>query len=170
MTPIDKSSVYGPVHASHANIGLAWQALIQQHYSITLPGPMPPWLVELMLVAFKTHRSARVYHPDNYGDLMTYAGFAEHAQANPGQEYVFPAGSKACEPGYEAPCGGQVGSRFEVFGREDGERIATDLNGFLARVKDEQASAHAQMDEFRKDFASDPAKFAATDGMSGEFK
>lgn len=156
MTPIDKSSVYGPVHASHANIGLAWQALIQQHYGITLPGPMPAWLVQLMLVVFKAQRSARVYHPDNYGDLMTYAGFAEHAQANPGQEYVFPEGSKACEPGYEVPGGGLTAERLA----RAIEKLDTEppWNGSL-RLDPNAVYGPGEL-----------AKFAATDGMSGEFK
>jgi hypothetical protein len=83
----ERGKVYGEPHHSHANIGLAWAGLIQQYYGIKLPGPMPSHLVELMMVAFKVHRSARVFHADNYIDLRAYAAFAEHAQENPGKEY-----------------------------------------------------------------------------------
>jgi len=83
----ERGKIYGEPHLSHSNIGLAWSGLIQQYYGIKLPGPMPSHLVELMMVAFKINRSVRVFHPDNYVDLRAYAGFAEHAQKNPGQEY-----------------------------------------------------------------------------------
>ena len=83
-----RSAVYGEPHHSHVNIGLAWTALIQQYYGITLPAPLPAHLVELMMVAFKAQRSARVFHADNYVDLRAYAAFAEHAQAHPGEPYI----------------------------------------------------------------------------------
>lgn len=77
---MQKGSVYGPSRKSHENIGLSWQALLQQHYGIQLPHAPPAWLVELMMVAFKVQRSARVYQEDNYTDLRNYAGFAERDQ------------------------------------------------------------------------------------------
>lgn len=82
-----RGTIYGEPHHSHRNIGLAWTGLIQQHYGITLDHPLPDFLVELMMTSFKVHRSARVYHPDNFVDLAAYARFAEHAQANPGQPF-----------------------------------------------------------------------------------
>lgn len=77
---IQKNAVYGPSRQSHENIGLAWQALLQQHYGIALPHAPPAWLVELMLVAFKVQRSARVFQEDNFTDLRNYANFAERDQ------------------------------------------------------------------------------------------
>ena len=84
----ERGKVYGEPHHSHANIGLSWTGLIQQHYGITLPAPLPAHLVELMMVAFKVQRSARVFHGDNYVDLRAYAAFAEHAQEHPGEPYA----------------------------------------------------------------------------------
>jgi len=83
----ERGRVYGEPHRSHENIGLAWTGLIQQHYAITLDHPIPPWLAELMLASFKIHRSARVFHQDNFLDCRAYLSFAEHAQQNPGIPY-----------------------------------------------------------------------------------
>lgn len=84
----ERGKVYGELHHSHHNIGLAWTALIQQHYGIKLDHPLPDFIVELMMVAFKVQRSSRVYHADNYVDLEAYARFAKHAQENPGTPYT----------------------------------------------------------------------------------
>jgi len=84
----ERGKVYGEPHHSHANIGLSWTGLIQQHYGITLPHALPAHVVELMMCAFKIHRSARVFHQDNYVDLRAYAAFAEHGQEHPGEPYV----------------------------------------------------------------------------------
>jgi len=83
----ERSKIYGEPHLSHENIGLAWTGMLQQHYGIRLDHPLPPFLVELMMVSFKTHRSCRVFHADNYVDLRAYAGFAEHSQEHPGEPY-----------------------------------------------------------------------------------
>lgn len=77
-----RQKIYGPPASNHANIGLAWTGLLQQHYGITLPHSIPNWLVELMLVELKVNRSARVYHHDNYIDMVAYAGFARLHQHN----------------------------------------------------------------------------------------
>jgi len=76
----ERGKIYGPPRPSHANIGLSWTGLIQQHYGITLPHPIPDFLVALMLDHFKGQRSARVFHQDNYDDKHVYAGFAERFQ------------------------------------------------------------------------------------------
>jgi hypothetical protein len=85
---VERGQVYGEPHHSHKNIGLAWTALIQQHYGITLDHPIPHWLVELMMVQFKTQRAARVFHRDNYDDLANYAEFARHGQEHPGEPFI----------------------------------------------------------------------------------
>lgn len=79
-TIAERGKVYGDPSLSHENVGLSWTGIIQQHYGIRLAHPMPDYLVELLMVAFKTHRAARVYHPDNYVDLAAYAKFAEADQ------------------------------------------------------------------------------------------
>lgn len=76
----ERGKVYGDPRLSHENIGLSWTGIIQQHYGMKLPHVMPDYLVELLMVAFKTHRAARVYHADNYVDLAAYAKFAEADQ------------------------------------------------------------------------------------------
>lgn len=84
----ERGSVYGEPHHSHKNIGLAWTGILQQHYGIELPHPIPHSIVELMMVSFKLQRSSRVYHKDNFVDAKAYLEFAEHAQANPGEPFV----------------------------------------------------------------------------------
>ena len=79
-TIAERGKVYGDPRLSHENIGLSWTGIIQQHYGMKLPHVMPDYLVELLMVAFKTHRAARVYHADNYVDLAAYAKFAEADQ------------------------------------------------------------------------------------------
>lgn len=84
----ERGKVYGEPHHSHTNIGLAWTAIIQQHYGITLDHPLPHWLVEQMMASFKIQRSARVFHKDNYTDAFSYLAFAEHGQKNPKDPYT----------------------------------------------------------------------------------
>lgn len=86
----ERGKVYGEPHLSHENIGLTWTGLIQQHYGIRLEHPMPSWLVEMMMAAFKIHRSARVYHADNFLDCRAYLAFAEHSQSKPNEPYTVP--------------------------------------------------------------------------------
>ena len=76
----ERGKVYGDSRLSHENIGLSWTALIQQHYGMTLAHPLPDWLVELMMVAFKLNRSARTFHAGNYLDARAYLQFAETDQ------------------------------------------------------------------------------------------
>lgn len=77
---IERGKVYGPPRASHANIGLSWTALIQQHFGITFDHPIPDFLVAQMMVALKNQRSVRVFHQDNGDDLRVYHAFAERFQ------------------------------------------------------------------------------------------
>lgn len=83
----ERGKIYGEPHLSHENIGLAWTGLLQQHYGVKLDHPIPSWLVELMMCSFKIHRSARVFHEDNYVDLAAYAKFAAHGQEFPGERF-----------------------------------------------------------------------------------
>jgi hypothetical protein len=86
----ERGKVYGEPHLSHENIGLAWTGLIQQHYEVRLDHPLPSWLVEMMLASFKIHRSARVFHSDNFLDCRAYLAFAEHGQQKPNESYQIP--------------------------------------------------------------------------------
>lgn len=79
-TIADRGRVYGDPYDSHVNIGLAWTGLLQQHYEIKLPHPIPASVVALMMVQFKASRSALQtarHHPDNYVDLHAYGKFAD---------------------------------------------------------------------------------------------
>lgn len=73
----ERGKVYGDPQASHANIGLAWTGLLQQHYGIQFDHALPAWLVAQMMVMLKVNRAARVFKDDNFLDLKVYAGFAE---------------------------------------------------------------------------------------------
>lgn len=79
-TIIERGKVYGDPRESHINIGLAWTALLQQHYGIKLDHAIPPEMVALMMVTFKAQRSARAFKADNFIDLHAYARFAEEFQ------------------------------------------------------------------------------------------
>lgn len=76
----ERGKVYGDPYQGHQNIGLAWTAMIQQHYGMDLDHPIPAALVAQMMVVFKMQRSARVFHADNYLDAAAYAEFAEDFQ------------------------------------------------------------------------------------------
>jgi hypothetical protein len=76
----ERGKVYGDPLKSHINIGLAWTALIQQHFDINLNHPIPASLVAQMMVAFKMQRSAKVFKGDNYLDARAYTNFAEEFQ------------------------------------------------------------------------------------------
>ena len=39
------------------------------------------------MVQFKVHRSARVFHADNYIDANAYLRFAEHGQQHPNEPF-----------------------------------------------------------------------------------
>ena len=79
-TIAERGKVYGDPKESHANIGLSWTALLQQHFGIQLDHPIPASLVAQMMVVFKMQRSARVFHEDNYVDAHAYVRFAEEMQ------------------------------------------------------------------------------------------
>lgn len=76
----ERSSIYGPPVESFNNIGLAFTAILQQHYGLTFDHPIPGWLASLMLAQFKNQRAARVFHADNYVDGHAYLRFAEEGQ------------------------------------------------------------------------------------------
>lgn len=76
----ERGSVYGPPEPNHENIGLVFTALLQSHYDIRLPYPIPAYVAELMFDAFKDVRCARpVYRADSYLDGHNYKDFAQEA-------------------------------------------------------------------------------------------
>lgn len=76
----ERGQVYGDPRFSHTNIGLSWTGLLQQHYGIEFPHPLPAGLVAMMMSTFKVQRSARVYKQDNYDDAHVYLSFAADFQ------------------------------------------------------------------------------------------
>ncbi len=72
--------VYGDPKKSHDRIGMAWSGLLQQHYDITLPHPIPAHIVAMMMVMFKVQRSARKFKADNFLDGKAYLQFSEEFQ------------------------------------------------------------------------------------------
>ena len=81
----ERGKVYGDPFLSHTNIGLCWTGLIQQHYGITLPYPIPGSLAAQMLVGFKNQRSVRVLKKDNNDDLQVYQSFSVDFQKREGR-------------------------------------------------------------------------------------
>lgn len=78
---LQRQETYGPFDQCHRNLGLAFTALIQNHYHITLEHPIPGFLAALMLAAMKQVRATNTFHGDNYDDLLNYAQFAEAMQS-----------------------------------------------------------------------------------------
>lgn len=76
----ERGVVYGNPEDSMRNIGVAWTAILQQHYGITLEHAIPDWVVANMLVAFKLQRTMKGWKLDNYDDAEAYLRFAKSMQ------------------------------------------------------------------------------------------
>lgn len=78
----ERNKQYGDATQSHANIGLAWTGILQNHFDITLPHAIPADVVLLMMATLKALRAARSYMivPDNYTDAKTYFEMARTAR------------------------------------------------------------------------------------------
>lgn len=77
---LQRQKTYGPFDQCHANLGMAWTALIQNHYHIQLDKPIPAFLAALMLSAMKHVRATNAFHQDNYDDMLNYDQFANALQ------------------------------------------------------------------------------------------
>ncbi len=77
---LQRQETYGPFDQCHRNLGLAWTALIQNHFHIELEHPIPGFLAALMLATMKQVRATNVFHADNYDDMLNYNQFAEVMQ------------------------------------------------------------------------------------------
>lgn len=77
----ERQSLYGDPEPNHENIGLVITALIQSHYDIRLPYPVPSFLAELIFAhALKGVRQARpTFVQDSYDDGGNYQNFAEES-------------------------------------------------------------------------------------------
>jgi hypothetical protein len=77
----NRGTVYGDVKENHEGIAAMWASLLQPHAKDIAAGkPIPAWAVCLMFCALKLNRMRRVYHQDNYDDLLLYAAFAAEMQ------------------------------------------------------------------------------------------
>ena len=66
----------------HTNLGMEWTGILQTHYQMVLPHPIPSDVTLLMMVALKVNRAA---HPtpmreDNYLDGKGYMELARKAK------------------------------------------------------------------------------------------
>jgi len=74
----NRAQKYGEHCESHINLGLAWTGLLQNHYRIKLPHPVPAFLVEIMFIANKLNRICTdPLEPDHYIDARVYTNLAE---------------------------------------------------------------------------------------------
>ncbi len=65
---------YGSYEHGHKNLGLEWTGLIQNHYGIDLPHPIPASLVSAMFVASKVNRGVCPgFRPDDWVDSSAYS-------------------------------------------------------------------------------------------------
>gem|GEM_PF-6206835 len=74
---------YGDFVNAHENLGLIWTALIQNHFRIILPGPIPSYLVLLMMASSKLNRAVaekNLPDSDNYDDNKIYIEMAKKAR------------------------------------------------------------------------------------------
>lgn len=72
-----RGSVYGDHVINHETLGLMWTGLLQTHYQMQLPHPIPAALSAQMMVALKLARLAKTPdHEDSIQDLRVYAAIA----------------------------------------------------------------------------------------------
>ena len=74
---------YGDFINAHENLGLIWTALIQNHFRIILPRPIPSHLVLLMMAGSKLNRAVAeedLLDFDNYDDNKIYIEMAKKAR------------------------------------------------------------------------------------------
>jgi hypothetical protein len=72
-TQEDRQEAYGDIDISGRDTGLIWTAILQTHYGITLPHPIPTHVVQLMMAGLKVVRCALPNTvEDSWLDLVTY--------------------------------------------------------------------------------------------------
>lgn len=88
----ERARIYGDATDGHRNFGLIITALIQGHYDITLPHPVPADVALLIMAGGKLNRASRanVYHADNYVDGKVYCALADEAKKKTGAPPVGP--------------------------------------------------------------------------------
>lgn len=74
-----RAKVHGPIKGNLENLGLSLTALLQDHYNIQLPYPIPAHVAGLMLAQGKLLRCVKPYKysKDDYDDLRNYTDFGQ---------------------------------------------------------------------------------------------
>lgn len=75
----ERSKTYGGCKPNHDNLGLVFTGILQQHYQIEMPHPLPGHVVALMMAALKATRASNPFgfNADNYLDGKAYFAIAE---------------------------------------------------------------------------------------------
>jgi hypothetical protein len=77
----DRQAIYGDPLENHKGIGMAWTPLLQPHAEAIARGePLKPSTVAHLMAAMKLNRMRRVFHADNYDDMLIYLEFARKWQ------------------------------------------------------------------------------------------
>jgi len=78
----ERDALYGDATAGHRNFGLLITAILQQHYGIVLPHPVPPRIALLINAACKLNRACleTSNKADDYVDLIRYVQLADEAR------------------------------------------------------------------------------------------
>ena len=78
----ERAKKYGDATFGHANLGLMWTGLLQNHYGITLKHPLPSEMVLVMMAMGKANRVAveKKYDVDHFEDGMNYFQLAGEAK------------------------------------------------------------------------------------------
>jgi len=78
----ERGARYGEGTQAHTNLGLIWTGILQNHFLMTLPAPIPADVVLLMMAANKLNRAAcpTPLHGDNYDDGVIYVEMAREAK------------------------------------------------------------------------------------------
>lgn len=78
----ERGNSFGDGTEGHTNLGLEWTGIIQNHYKMRLPYPIPPDVVLLMMAASKINRAAcpTPIRDDNYDDGAIYIEMAREAK------------------------------------------------------------------------------------------
>lgn len=74
----ERGKKYGDYQVSMHAAGLMAQALLEMHYQIALPGPVPPHVIGHLNVCVKSSRACAPFdfEPDNYKDAHNYLEIA----------------------------------------------------------------------------------------------
>ena len=77
----ERNALYGDATKGHANLGLCWSGILQNHYGIRLSHPIPASVVLLMLSANKINRAVLPTSGklDDFVDMRNYARLSEEA-------------------------------------------------------------------------------------------